>query len=280
MPLKQTIGFIGAGKMATALAKGIVRSSLVKPGKIVASDIFPAARKAFAKEIGAKVTPLNTEVFKKASVIILAVKPHQVEEVFTGIKDVVSRQHLIISIVAGLKTTASVFGKVFGPKPAFRFIRVMPNTPAVTGNGASGMYANHRVSKSQRAQAQKIMEAVGIAVWVDEESLINTVTAVSGSGPAYFFYLMDAMVKAAQEGGLNPETSRQLTLQTALGAAQLALVSDESPTELRRRVTSPGGTTQAAVEILDKNGCKEILIRAVHAARERSVELAKLLGEQ
>jgi pyrroline-5-carboxylate reductase len=142
------------------------------------------------------------------------------------------------------------------------------------------MYANHRVSKSQRVQAQKIMEAIGIAVWVDEESLIDTVTAVSGSGPAYFFYLMDAMVKAAQEGGLNPETSRQLTLQTALGAAQLALASNESPTELRRRVTSPGGTTQAAVEILDKNGCEEILIRAVHAARERSIELAKLLGEQ
>ena len=156
----------------------------------------------------------------------------------------------------------------------------MPNTPAVTGNGASGMYANPRVSESQRAQAQKIMEAIGIALWVDEESLIDTVTAVSGSGPAYFFYLMDAMVKAAQEGGLNPEASRQLTLQTALGAAQLALASDESPTELRRRVTSPGGTTQAAVELLDKNGCEEILIRAVHAARERSIELAKLLGEQ
>ncbi len=122
-------------------------------------------------------------------------------------------------------------------------------------------------------------EAIGIAVWVDEESLIDTVTAVSGSGPAYFFYLMDAMVKAAQEGGLNPDASRQLTLQTALGAAQLALASGESLTELRRRVTSPGGTTQAAVEMLDKNGCEEILIRAVHAARERSVELAKLLGE-
>ncbi len=120
----------------------------------------------------------------------------------------------------------------------------------------------------------------GIAVWVDEESLIDTVTAVSGSGPAYFFYLMDAMVKAGQEGGLNPEISRQLTLQTALGAAQLALASDESPTELRRRVTSAGGTTQAAVEILDKKGCEKILIRAVHAARERSVELAKLLGDQ
>ena len=219
----------------------------------------------------------NPSAAHVADILVLAVKPQVMQCAVEDIAEtLLQRQPLVVSIAAGIPI-ASIESWAGSPLP---LIRVMPNTPAVTGNGASGMYANHRVSKSQRAQAQKIMEAMGIAVWVDEESLIDTVTAVSGSGPAYFFYLMDAMVKAAQEGGLSPEASRQLTLQTALGAAQLALVSDESPTELRRRVTSPGGTTQAAVEILDKKGCEKILIRAVLAARERSVELAKLLGEQ
>ena len=272
----QRLGLIGGGNMARSLVGGLIKSGIA-PESMIVSDPDDSIRRALAEDFSIQTCADNTDAARVADILVLAVKPQVMRCAVEDIAEsLLQRQPLVVSIAAGIPI-ASIESWAGSP---LALIRVMPNTPALTGNGASGMYANHRVSKSQRVQAQKIMEAIGIAVWVDEESLIDTVTAVSGSGPAYFFYLMDAMVKAAQEGGLNPDASRQLTLQTALGAAQLALASGESLTELRRRVTSPGGTTQAAVEMLDKNGCEEILIRAVHAARERSVELAKLLGEQ
>jgi len=271
----QRLGLIGGGNMARSLVGGLIKSGIA-PESMIVSDPDDSIRRALVEDFSIQTCADNTDVARVADILVLAVKPQVMRCAVEDIAEsLLQRQPLVVSIAAGIPI-ASIESWAGSPLP---LIRVMPNTPALTGNGASGMYANHRVSKSQRVQARKIMEAIGIAVWVDEESLIDTVTAVSGSGPAYFFYLMDAMVKAAQEGGLNPDASRQLTLQTALGAAQLALASGESLTELRRRVTSPGGTTQAAVEMLDKNGCEEILIRAVHAARERSVELAKLLGE-
>ena len=271
----QRLGLIGGGNMARSLVGGLIKSGIA-PESMIVSDPDDSIRRALAEDFSIQTCADNTDAARVADILVLAVKPQVMRCAVEDIAEtLLQRQPLVVSIAAGIPI-ASIESWAGSPLP---LIRVMPNTPALTGNGASGMYANHRVSKSQRVQARKIMEAIGIAVWVDEESLIDTVTAVSGSGPAYFFYLMDAMVKAAQEGGLNPDASRQLTLQTALGAAQLALASGESLTELRRRVTSPGGTTQAAVEMLDKNGCEEILIRAVHAARERSVELAKLLGE-
>ncbi len=271
----QRLGLIGGGNMARSLVGGLIKSGIA-PESMIVSDPDDSIRRALAEDFSIQTCADNTDAARVADILVLAVKPQVMRCAVEDIAEsLLQRQPLVVSIAAGIPI-ASIESWAGSP---LALIRVMPNTPALTGNGASGMYANHRVSKSQRVQAQKIMEAIGIAVWVDEESLIDTVTAVSGSGPAYFFYLMDAMVKAAQEGGLNPDASRQLTLQTALGAAQLALASGESLTELRRRVTSPGGTTQAAVEMLDKNGCEEILIRAVHAARERSVELAKLLGE-
>jgi len=272
----QQLGLIGGGNMARGLVGGLIKSGIA-PKSIIVSDPDENIRQALAADFSIQTSANNSSVADVADTLVLAVKPQVMQCAIEDIAEkLVQRQPLIVSIAAGI-TIASIESWAGS---SLSLIRVMPNTPALTGNGASGMYANQLVSKSQRAQAQKIMEAIGIAVWVDDESLIDTVTAVSGSGPAYFFYLMDAMIKAAQEGGLNPETSRQLTLQTALGAARLALASDESPTELRRRVTSPGGTTQAAVEILDKTGCETILIRAVNAARQRSVELAKMLGEQ
>ena len=272
----QRLGLIGGGNMARSLVGGLINSGIA-PESMIVSDPDDSIRQALAEDFSVQTCADNSSAAHVADILVLAVKPQVMQYAVEDIAEsLLQRQPLVVSIAAGIPI-ASIESWAGSP---LSLIRGMPNTPAVTGNGASGMYANHRVSESQRTQAQKIMEAIGIAVWVDKESLIDTVTAVSGSGPAYFFYLMDAMVKAAQEGGLNPETSRQLTLQTALGAAQLALASNEALTELRRRVTSPGGTTQAAVEVLDENGCEEILIRAVHAARERSIELAKLLGEQ
>ena len=272
----QQLGLIGGGNMARGLVGGLIKSG-ISAKSIIVSDPDEQIRQALTEDFSVETHTTNASVARVADVLVLAVKPQVMQCAVEDIAEkLLQRQPLIVSIAAGIPI-ASIESWAGSSLP---LIRVMPNTPALTGNGASGMYANQRVSNSQRIQAQKIIEAIGIAVWLDDESLIDTVTAVSGSGPAYFFYLMDAMVKAAQEGGLNPETSRQLTLQTALGAARLALASNQSPTELRRRVTSPGGTTQAAVEILDKNDCEKILIRAVHAARQRSKELAKLLGEQ
>ena len=272
----QRLGLIGGGNMARGLVGGLIKSGIA-PKRIIVSDPDDSIRHALAEDFSVQTYADNSSVAHVADILVLAVKPQVMQCAVEDIAEkLLQRQPLIVSIAAGIPI-ASIESWAGS---SLSLIRVMPNTPALTGNGASGMYANQLVSKSQRAQAQKIMEAIGIAVWVDDESLIDTVTAVSGSGPAYFFYLMDAMVKAAQECGLDAKTSRQLTLQTALGAARLALASDESPADLRRRVTSPGGTTEAAVEILDKNDCEDILIRAVHAARQRSVELAKLLGEQ
>ena len=272
----QRLGLIGGGNMARGLVGGLIKSG-IEPKNIIVSDPDDRIRQALIEDFSVKTYAENSSIARVADILVLAVKPQVMQCAVEDIAEtLLQRQPLIVSIAAGIPI-ASIESWAGS---SLSLIRVMPNTPALTGNGASGMYANHLVSKSQRAQAQEIIESIGIAVWVDDESLIDTVTAVSGSGPAYFFYLMDAMVKAAQECGLDAKTSRQLTLQTALGSARLALASDESPTELRRRVTSPGGTTEAAVEILDKEGCEKILIRAVHAARQRSVELAKLLGEQ
>jgi pyrroline-5-carboxylate reductase len=182
------------------------------------------------------------------------------------------RQPLLISIAAGV--TIDSMTTWIGGQPAI--VRVMPNTPALVGAGASGLFANEAVSNTQREVAQSIMQAVGVSVWVSREALIDTVTAVSGSGPAYFFYLMEAIEAAGLAGGLAPDIARRLTLQTALGAAKLAIASDEPVAELRRRVTSPGGTTERAIQFLESAGASETIQRAVDAARIRSEELAQL----
>ena len=268
----QTIGFLGAGKMATALAKGIVRAGLVRPSRIIASDIFPGARKAFAKEIGAKVTASNTEMFKKANVIILAVKPHQVEEVFANIKDVVTRQHLVISIVAGLKTTAPVFSEVFGPKPAFRFIRVMPNTPALVGEGAAAFCLGLNAKAADGKLATKILGGVGMAVEVPER-LMDAVTGLSGSGPAYVFETIEALSDGGVHAGLPRDLSTQLAAQTVLGAAKLVLETGEHPGKLKDMVASPGGTTIEGLRVLEEHAVRAAFINAVCAAAERSRQL-------
>ena len=269
---KQTIGFLGAGKMATALAKGIVRAGLIRPAKIIASDIFPEARKAFAKEIKAKVTASNAEVLKKASVVVLAVKPHQVEEVFAGIKDVVTRQHLLISIVAGLKTTASVFSDGFGPKPSLRFVRVMPNTPALVGEGASAFCLGINAKAADGKLTAKILGAVGMAVEVPER-LLDAVTGLSGSGPAYIFETIEALSDGGVHAGLPRDLSTKLAAQTVLGAAKLVLETGAPPGKLKDMVASPSGTTIEGLRILEEHAVRAAFINAVCAATERSRQL-------
>ena len=181
---------------------------------------------------------------------------------------------LIVSIAAGVMSSS--IGSWLGEDAAI--VRCMPNTPSLVGEGASGLYANDQVSSLQREQAEQVMKAVGIALWVDEEEHLDAVTAVSGSGPAYYFLMMEAMISAGTSLGLDTATSTKLTLQTALGAAKMALASDVDPAELRRRVTSPNGTTEKAIAAFEEGGMRELVNDALEACAERSKSLAKELG--
>lgn len=274
MPLKQTIGFLGAGKMATALARGIVRAGLVKPRQIIASDIVSAARRAFAKEVGARVTASNSEVFQKATVIIMAVKPHQVEEVFADVREEAARRHLVISIVAGLKTTAAVFSEVFGPRTPFRFIRVMPNTPALVGEGAAGFCLGANARAADAKLAARILGGVGLAVEVPER-LLDAVTGLSGSGPAYVFEMIEALSDGGVHAGLPRELAIRLAAQTVLGAAKLVLETGEHPGRLKDMVASPGGTTIEGLRVLEEHAVRAAFINAVCASAERSRQLGE-----
>jgi len=180
----------------------------------------------------------------------------------------------VVSVAAGIRI-ADLERWLGGSLPV---VRVMPNTAALIGSGASGLFANSRVSAAQRDEAESILRAVGVTVWVKEENLIDTVTAVSGSGPAYFFLVMEALEKAAIKYGLDPETARLLTLETAYGAAKMALEGQEEPAALRRRVTSPGGTTERAIQALEQGQLERIVDDAVAAAMDRARELADVLG--
>lgn len=268
------IGFIGAGNMASALAGGLLAQGF-RPADIALSDSNPAALAAH-KARGCFITADNAEVVARADVLVLAVKPQVMAEVLKPLAAVVQqRQPLVLSIAAGIPA-ASIERWLGGPLPV---VRAMPNTPALVQAGATGLFANARVSAAQRQAAERLLGAVGLTVWVPDEALIDAVTAVSGSGPAYFFYVMEAMMAAGRELGLDEKTARALTLQTALGAAQMAITADVGPDELRRRVTSPGGTTERAVARFDDAGLRDIFSRALAACAARGAELAADLGQ-
>jgi pyrroline-5-carboxylate reductase len=219
------------------------------------------------------VTDSNQDVVNAADVIVLAVKPQILADVASGIAAVIQqKQALVVSIAAGISQKS--LSKWLGDNTAI--VRCMPNTPALVLTGATGLHANEQVSAEQRDLAENILRAVGIALWVDDEAQLDAVTAVSGSGPAYYFLLMEAMEKTARELGLDEQTARLLVQQTALGAAKIALESAESPEQLRQRVTSPGGTTQRAIETFIEGGFSELVSKALHAARDRSIEMSNL----
>ena len=267
--------FIGSGNMARSLIGGLVDSGTA-PESILASDPDAAQRQRLTEQFKVRTCDDNTTVAETADVLVMAVKPQVMREALLPLGPIVrERQPLLISIAAGV--TIDSMTAWIGGEPAI--VRVMPNTPALVGAGASGLFANEAVSNAQREVAQSIMQAVGVSVWVSREARIDTVTAVSGSGPAYFFYLMEAIEAAGVAGGLTPDIARRLTLQTALGAAKLAIASDEPVAELRRRVTSPAGTTERAIQFLESAGANETIQRAVEAARIRSEELAQLEQE-
>ncbi|HXG46735.1 MAG TPA: pyrroline-5-carboxylate reductase [Methylomirabilota bacterium] len=265
-----TIGFLGAGKMASALARGFLRANLTTPATLHASDPVEAARLAFEKETG--VTPVadNLAVCRAANVLILAVKPDQVSAVLEEIKPAWTEEHLLISIAAGvpLARLQSVLG------PSARLVRVMPNTPALVGASASGYALGPAARPDDGALAQRLLAAVGLAVPV-KESLLDAVTGLSGSGPAYVFLIIEALSDGGVAAGLPRDVATRLAAQTLLGAARLVLETGLHPGALKDMVTSPGGTTIEGVHELEKGGVRAALINAVRAATDKSRKLGQ-----
>ncbi|TBU96194.1 pyrroline-5-carboxylate reductase [Phytopseudomonas dryadis] len=267
------IAFIGAGNMAASLIGGL-RAQGMPAEAIRASDRGAEQRAKIAAEQGIEVFAGNAEACQGADVIVLAVKPQVMKDVCLDLAAHLQDGQLIVSIAAGISSAS--LENWLGPRAV---VRCMPNTPSLLRLGASGLYANARVSAAQRQQAERLLGAVGLALWLEEERLIDAVTAVSGSGPAYFFLLIEAMTASGERLGLPRETAARLTLQTALGAARMALDSDVDAAELRRRVTSPAGTTEAAIKTFQAGGFEALVEQALKAADNRSAELAEQLGQ-
>ena len=265
------IAFIGGGNMARSLVGGLVAQGC-KPGRISVAEPSPEQRALMSKRAPVRMSADGAAAAHDADVLVFAVKPQVMREAAqTAAAAVRARRPLVMSVAAGIATPD--LDRWLGGGNAI--VRVMPNTPALLGAGAAGLYATPQVSPEQRAIAQALMEAVGTALWIEEEALMDAVTALSGSGPAYFFLLMECMEAAALELGLPPETARALTLQTAAGAARMAQESGEAPAALRKQVTSPNGTTAAALKAFEDGRFQALVFKALSAARDRGRELAK-----
>ena len=269
--MMRTIGFIGGGNMAQALLEGVLSASLFDADKIWVSDVRTGRLQELKGQYDIHATTDNTELTKQADSVVLSVKPQMMANVLDGIAGTLKEGVLVISIAAGI-TTDAIKAKL----GAVQIVRVMPNTPALVKAGASGLY-NASASQDGLKTAMDICTSVGKAIVVDNEDLIDAVTAVSGSGPAYFFLLMEDMIKAGVELGLTEDTAKTLVLQTAKGAALLAESAQErgeDPAVLRQKVTSPGGTTEAALKVMDERKLGEIILKALTAARNRGQELS------
>ncbi|OLS64052.1 pyrroline-5-carboxylate reductase [Pseudomonas putida] len=270
---KTRIAFIGAGNMAASLIGGL-RAQGLEAAQIRASDPGAEQRAKIHAEHGIDLFESNAEAIEGADVVVLSVKPQAMKAVCEALKPNLKPGQLVVSIAAGI--TCASMNAWLGAQP---IVRCMPNTPALLRQGVSGLYATAEVSAEQRQQAEQLLSAVGIALWLDSEAQLDAVTAVSGSGPAYFFLLIEAMTAAGEKLGLSREVASKLTLQTALGAAHMAVSSDVDAAELRRRVTSPNGTTEAAIQSFQADGFEALVQKALGAAAHRSAEMAEQLGK-
>ncbi len=270
------IGFIGGGNMTRSLIGGLIANGF-KHDKISVTDPDNQKRARLATDFGIHTLGNNQQIVATADVLLLAVKPQVMKQVAEDLATAVQQnQPLLISIAAGIRE--SDLDRWLGGGCAI--VRAMPNTPALVGCSATALHANEWVSEQQQEQAESVLRAVGLALWLDSEAQMDSVTALSGSGPAYFLLIMEIMQQAAVTLGLDDRTARLLTLQTAFGTAKMALESNENAATLRQRVTSPGGTTGEAVKVLEDGGLWELFHQALTAARTRSEELAKQLGEK
>ncbi|MEZ5570548.1 MAG: pyrroline-5-carboxylate reductase [Halioglobus sp.] len=268
------IAFVGAGNMASSIIGGLLESGHPAE-RISAADPFPASLERLRELAPVAVFDDNAAAVDGADIIILAVKPQVMAEATDSISAaVLANSSLVISIAAGV-TIASMQTRL---SPQAAIVRCMPNTPALLRCGASGLFANPQTTSEQRDFAEQVLSAVGITCWVDTEGELDAITALSGSGPAYFFLLMEAMMDAAEQLGLTRETANRLTLQTGLGAARMALENNVELAELRRRVTSPGGTTERAIESFERDELRNTVAKAMRAASERAIEMSRELG--
>lgn len=274
--MQKNISFIGAGNMATSLIGGLIADGY-DPKKIWATNPNAQQLQQLQQRFGINITADNKEAANEAEIVVLAVKPQKLKTVATELAAVIKRHHPLIISVAAMIPVGHL-EKWLGEKTAI--VRCMPNTPSLIQSGASGLFANAYVSEEQKSLAESIIRAVGIIVWITKEEQMDIVTALSGSGPAYFFYFMETMQKSAEKLGLPTETARLLTLQTALGAARLAMETAEDLSTLRQQVTSPGGTTERAFEILMQAQLDDWIHQAMSAAKKRAVELANELKEE
>jgi len=272
--MNNSIAFIGGGNMAASLISGLLAGPQ-KPEQILACEPDAEKRTQLEQRYNIKTTGDSSDC-TRYDTIILAVKPQVLQSVCKQFSSLNSAaHHLFISIAAGVKSDD--IDRWLGGDQAV--VRAMPNTPALVSCGATALFANKTVSEDQKMVAENILQAVGISIWVNDEQELDAVTAVSGSGPAYFFLLMEAMQEAGESLGLSPETTRQLTIRTALGAATMADQSNEAPSVLRERVTSKGGTTEQAILSFESSGFRQQVKNALQAAYDRSQTLANELGK-
>jgi pyrroline-5-carboxylate reductase len=265
------IGIIGAGRMATALARGFIEAGIVKAAAIRASDPISTAREAFEREVpGLKVGDDNVSVVKDADVVLLAVKPQQMIEVLAEIRDAMRGNTLVVSIAAGITLDRLTAGL----PPGQRVVRVMPNTPCLIGQGASCFSLGPHATRADADSVAALFSAVGSAFEVPESQL-DAVTGLSGSGPAFVYSMIEALTEGGVAGGLPPELAAELAARTVVGAAEMVLLTGEAPAVLRDRVTSPGGTTQAGLAVLKEQRFRDAVVEAVSAATRRSAELGQ-----
>jgi pyrroline-5-carboxylate reductase len=280
--MQKTIGFIGAGNMGEAIIGAILKAEIFTKTDVWVSDISNERLSQMKSTYGVQTTSDNAALFSRCDIIILAVKPQQMNDILTRIapreKDALTGAKLVISIAAGIRIEKieAVLYAALSPEESARLpvIRVMPNTPALVLQGVSGMSANRHATPEDVEAARQILAAMGTAVLFDESDL-DAVTALSGSGPAYVFYLAESMINAGIQLGLSKESAQELAVGTIKGAAALMEQQRESPEDLRRKVTSPGGTTEAAFKVLEKNNVRDIIIKAIKAAEDRSRELSQ-----
>ncbi len=270
----KNITFIGGGNMATSLISGLIADG-IDPTTITVCDPDGEKLAALSARFTIHTEKENSKAAMSAQVVVFAVKPQVLQQVATEVASVVQRERpLVISIAAGIREES--LDNWLGGKIAL--VRAMPNTPALIQTGATVLHANQVTSEEQRNQAETILRAVGLVRWVNDEQLMDAVTALSGSGPAYFFLVMEAMESAGIKMGLDQECAHLLTLQTALGAARMAIESRDSPAQLREKVTSPGGTTERALKTFEEGKLRELFSAALMSAKDRSYELSDMLG--
>lgn len=275
--LQTSVTFLGGGNMASALIAGLLaKGQAVTRLHVIETDA--QKRQDFAEQGIFAYDAHDIEQVKtalsQAEVVVLAVKPQVLKEVLAPLKALWHGQ-LVISIVAGIETDSlkSWLGN------QVKLVRAMPNTPAMIQMGATGLFASQGVTEQLKATAEQVMKATGLVLWVEDEKLLHAVTAVSGSAPAYFFYLLENMIQAGESFGLTNQQATALAMQTALGSAQMALTSHDSPTELRRKVTSPNGTTESAIAEMDKHHMNQIIQQAMQACVNRSQALSQAFGK-